>query len=71
MEYRAEGYRKLTDEYTDEEIIIIDDFECQDSYAVCFTLLDPYHSAPAPGARYRKTSFLIQHRLAIITAPNQ
>lgn len=55
------------DEYTDEEIIIIDDFRADSmQFNELLILLDPYHSAPAP-ARYRNK--FIQYRLAIITAP--
>ncbi len=42
------------DEYTDEEIIIIDDFRADSmQFNELLILLDPYHSAPAP-AEYRK-----------------
>ncbi len=34
------------DEYTDEEIIIIDDFRAGDSIQFNELILDPYHSAP-------------------------
>jgi hypothetical protein len=59
--------RNSMDEYTDEEIIIIDDFRADSmQFNELLILLDPYHSAPAP-ARYRNK--FIQYRLAIITAP--
>ncbi len=51
------------DEYTDEEINIIDDlFDSCNLMSYQYLLLDPYHSAPAP-ARYRNK--FIQYRLAI------
>ncbi len=57
------------DEYTDEEIIIIDDFRADSmQFNELLILLDPPFGAPAP-AEYRNK--FIQYRLAIITAPNQ
>ncbi len=41
--------RNSMDEYTDEEIIIIDDFRADSmQFNELLILLDPYHSAPAP-----------------------
>ncbi len=58
------------DEYTDEEIIIIDDFKSWNSmqFNELLILLNPYHSAPAP-ARYRNK--FIQYRCSHNFAPNQ
>ena len=59
--------RNTMDEYTDEEIIILDDFRSNSmDFNEILTLLDPYHTSPAP-ARYHNKH--IQYRLAIITAP--
>lgn len=59
--------RNAMDEYTDEEIIILDDFRSNSmDFNEILTLLDPHHISPAP-ARYHNKH--IQYRLAIITAP--
>lgn len=59
--------RNTMDEYTDEEIIILDDFRSNSmDFNEILTLLDPHHTSPAP-ARYHNKH--IQYRLAIITAP--
>jgi plasmid replication protein rep len=59
--------RNAMDEYTDEEIIILDDFRSNSmDFNEILTLLDPHHTSPAP-ARYHNKH--IQYRLAIITAP--
>lgn len=59
--------RNTMDEYSDEEIIILDDFRSNSmDFNEILTLLDPYHTSPAP-ARYHNKH--IQYRLAIITAP--
>ncbi len=55
------------DEYTDEEIIIIDDFRADSmQFNELLILLDSIIVQPAP-ARYRNK--FIQYRLAILTAP--
>lgn len=59
--------RNAMDEYTDEEIIILDDFRSNSmDFNEILTLLDPHHTSPAP-ARYHNKH--IQYRLSIITAP--
>lgn len=59
--------RNTMDEYTDEEIIILDDFRSNSmDFNEILTLFDPHHTSPAP-ARYHNKH--IQYRLAIITAP--
>ncbi len=47
------------DEYTDEEIIIIDDFRADSMQFNESTPLDPYHSAPAPAKHIETSLFSI------------